>query len=114
MTVAADGFGVATASIVMRFVPRYRVLNQVPFAPAEAGAQNLAKTLGPRFRGNERETPLPTTRGSSSCPRPFQLPHLIALQVLEKAHHRHGNLLVKLALVDLGQRAVRDHLFAGD
>jgi hypothetical protein len=29
-------------------------LKQTPFAPAEAGAQFLAKTLGPRFRGDER------------------------------------------------------------
>jgi hypothetical protein len=29
-------------------------LIHTPFAPAEAGGQFLAKTLGPRFRGDER------------------------------------------------------------
>jgi len=28
--------------------------NPTPFVPAEAGTQNLAKELGPRFRGGER------------------------------------------------------------
>ena len=53
MTAGLADFGLATASVVM---------TKTPFAPAEAGAQNLAKTLGPRFRGDERDELVPMTQ----------------------------------------------------